>query len=139
MDWIRVDGASMAPFLSPGDWVGVQWAREDEEVRAELGDLVIGPSGAEWLVHRVVSTRPLRTKGDAAFALDELKGGRAWGRVGGVRRASRPGEGGRALRANGLDRWIARFSRLALPSGTWRARIARRIVYGLAWLRRESL
>src|SRR5262245_13132630 len=79
----------------------------------------------------------------AAVAFEECRDGRPGGRVAGIRRAGAAegggGGGGRVHRANGLDRWIARFSRLSMPRARWRSRLTRRIVYALAWLRRESL
>jgi hypothetical protein len=149
MDWIRVEGDSMRPFLSPGDSVRVQWAAHGDQANYRVGELVIGrdadPAG-EWVVHRVVGSggaapRRYRLKGDAAFASDDLDDAQIWGRVIGVLPASGNGApaSSRAVRAGALDRWIARFSRFALPPESLSAKASRRIVFALAYLRRRYL
>ncbi len=134
MNWVRVEGASMRPFLLPGDSVAVDWERAHG---TEVGAVVIGrdPSDGGWIVHRVVpaASGELRLKGDAAFALDAIGPGEVWGRVVAVRDGlSRE----KWLHVNSVDRLIASLSVRALPPDRLRSRVLRRAVFALAWMRR---
>lgn len=136
IDWIPVQGASMSPFLQPGDEVGVRWLEPAAELRP--GDIVIAREpDSGWLVHRVIGR--WRLKGDSSFAFDSLTRSQIWGKVIEVRSRG----GARPLCADEtdsrLDRLIAYFSALSLPPGRLRSRVARRIARALGAIRRRRL
>lgn len=126
----------MRPFLDPGDAVGVEWAPQGVPIALRLGELVLGrEADRNWIVHRVVASGLI--KGDAAFAWDNLTDRQIWAKVSGVRY----GANGKTYRlsVNWLDRWIARFSRWAMPPEALRARISRKVVFLLGHFRRGTL
>lgn len=136
-EWIPVEGGSMSPFLLEGEGIAVDWTAAPASLK--VGDVVLGRAAdRSWIVHRVVDADGARvvTKGDAAFAVDDLVADAYWAKVVAVRTASR---GERGFRAGALDRAIARVSRESLSSHRIHAAIARRTLRALARIRRALL
>ena len=132
----------MAPFLNPGDWIGVEWREAQSPTQGFefiQGQIVLArdSQSQEWLVHRLIKkdrqTKNLWIKGDTSFAWDQLSVSDIWGQVVAIRAPEI------LFSPNWLDSWIARFSEYSLSPNPMKARIARRIVYFLALGRRKWL
>ncbi len=131
----------MRPFLDSGNWVGVEWLKqEDAHSAPRLGELVLcRNSEGTWVLHRVVSTPSLKknswmVKGDASLIAESFSAAELWGRVVAFRRE----ENGREMKwqCRALDRWIAYCSLRTVDTEKYQAAFCRRATRGLAWLRR---
>jgi hypothetical protein len=131
LDWIKVSGDSMRPFILSGDYIGVDWV-DAEDVSPKVGELVLGKNEGEegWLVHRMVassskSPRQFVIKGDASYVSEEFSRSQIWGRVVAFRKKSSGTE--HSLGVNAVDRVIAWCS----------VREWRRAVFLFGFLRRK--
>ncbi len=140
LDWIEVEGESMSPFLRPGDWIGVDWIKNDEPSKIRSGELLVARVGeTDWIVHRVVaeSGELLRLKGDLSSSYETLPRQKVFGRVSVIRpRSSRYS---RHLRYGSLDSFIALASRLVSSESALVAFAGRRLTRALGRLRRALL
>lgn len=142
MDWIRVEGHSMRPFLAQGDWIGVEWLTETNTGQLQPGQIVLGMSSdRDWIVHRVVKadSGKIEIKGDMAPSLDGMSTSHLWGEVRAVRKQNARAE--IKFHLNDLDRWIASLSaKLALSDAAhWSAKGIRQMIRVLGLLRRILL
>jgi len=126
---LRVNGASMAPLLRPGD---VVWVEPVEEAALRLGDVVLVRRAADFVTHRLVERTPdgWIAKGDNLAAPDPAVSGQdILGRVYHVERAGRRIEENRP----GWEPLSRRMGRLAAFQYTvWKA--LRRRPGRAAWL-----
>lgn len=134
----------MSPVLQPGDSIQIEWNKTGQPTVFAEGDLILARSDAQgtgWIVHRVVSCVSdqdllrYQIKGDASFVWDDFTPEQIWGKVVAIRSAC--GEREFPHQPDRLDRLICFFSRLTVPSETLRARIARKCVRALGWLKRS--
>ena len=157
MDWLQIQGRSMLPLLSPGDFVGIQWIHGDPGPKSfpVLGEIILTQSPEkDWVVHRVIDLKPeapqhFWIKGDSAFAAEKVLGHQIWGKVVAIRSSDSPRI--IPIKINALDGTIARVSRWtrldnsnpqpSLLSLLQRGRrgVLRRLLLLLALLRRHRL
>ncbi len=130
VDWVRIEGDSMRPFIEAGDLLGVRW---DQGGNFKLGDILLARAAAKpWIVHRLVgydrkTSGRLLVKGDAAYVFETFAPELVWGHIIAIRR-----KGSARVcfwRVSWLDRAIAHLSR-------WRLR---RVTFALGFLRRNLL
>ena len=130
VDWVRVEGDSMRPFIRPGDLIGVDWECGNQ---LSLGDILFARSETKpWIVHRLVGmgghgSGRLLVKGDAAYVLETFAPELIWGRI-------------RAIRRNGSERictWrVSWFDRAIAHLSRWKFR---RFTFVLGFVRRGLL
>jgi hypothetical protein len=136
MDWVEVRGQSMAPFLQPGDQVGVEWIEPGYAAALGPGEVVLGRDNrGDWILHRVVDRR--HSKGDAAHAWDGFADAQIWARAVALRLAG-AGEP-IPLSTDWRDRLVARLSRMTMSPRRLPAALARRVLAALARWKRRSL
>ena len=141
MDWIKVQGNSMCPFLLPGDEIAVDWKAAHSTCLASSGELVLGRDAShDWIVHRVIDWKDgcdPEIKGDAAFCWDHFSSGEVWAKVVAIRPQGLGQE--IPLSRTLLDFLIARVSRHCLPPERLKSRILRRVVFAMGLFRRKLL
>jgi hypothetical protein len=135
--WIQIEGASMSPFIAPGEQVEVHWSTEVDEF--ELGDLVLGRGpDKDWILHRIIARDDQHgfwIKGDAAFERELMGSEQIWGRV--IRIKSQDKE--TRVERSVIDRLIASLSKFTLVNNRWFSALCRRMVYWMGWIRRQTL
>ena len=145
LDWVRVDGKSMYPFLQPGELIGIRWLKTKEKLNLKLGDLVLGRSEDQtWVVHRVIrliyndriEPFPYWIKGDRAIVKDELSKYQVWGKVIGIQIKNH--QTPFFFKPNSLDRCIAILSRMSISSSPV-GRVAKKLTPLLSRMRRKLL
>src|SRR5262245_55438802 len=142
MDWIQIEGASMRPFLRPGEEIGVKWLRQDEEEVPGPGEIVLARDAVgRWVVHRVLrsSVSQYVLKGDSALALDRVTRAEVWGKVVALRKRGTEAPGYVNFEPATLDRWIAALSGWSLGLFFPARALIRRLALGLAAWRRWRL
>ena len=127
--YIPVKGDSMWPWLLPGDQILCCY----DDLPPRRGDIVLSRLDGRMIVHRVVSTNPVRLKGDRSIVADP-PGLPVLGRVVGMRRGKKIAHWGNRTPPGGKIAVVMQRLTAIGESGLWWRRLARWFALTTYWV-----